>query len=117
MDMQMQGESGTPPTWDVFVVPGIGANIVPMISGALEATQEASIACGLVIGEIPENPAAGCDHLGLLGGTLAFGTFDAQLKAFLAACGRTDFYPDYDLVHHGLVVVPKPVPQTVQVNP
>ena len=117
MDMQMQGESGTPPTWDVYVTPGVGANVVPMISGALEAAQEASIACALILGTVPQNPTAGCDHLGLLGGTVAFGTLDAQLKAFLAACGRSDWYPDYDIIHGGLVVVPKQVGPTVLVNP
>ena len=113
----MAGETGTPPTWDVFVVPGVGANIVPMISNQLEWTQEASIACALIVGSIPENPAAGVDHLGFLGGTVAFGALDAQLKQFLKACGRTDFYPDYDIKAHGLVVIPTPVPQTVFVNP
>lgn len=117
MDMQLQGESGIPPTWDVYVVPGLGANIVPMISNLLEATQEANVACALILGTVPQNPTAGCDHLGFLGGTVAFGTLDAQLRAFLAACGRSDFYPDYDIKNHGLIIIPKPVPPTIMVNP
>jgi hypothetical protein len=117
MDMQMQGEGGTPPTWDVFVVPGVGANIVPMISGPLENTQEASVACGMQLGMCPQNPAAGCDYLGFLTGTVAFGTLDAQLRAFLASVGRSDFYPNYAIASHGLQVIPTSVPPTVVVNP
>lgn len=110
MDAKIQGETGTPPTMDFFVqpLPG-GGDIVPMISGAEEAQQEAYIATSIILNSIPQLVGVGVDHLGFLGGTLAFGALDAQIRQFLINCGRGDFYPDYNIVNHGLVVIPTKV--------
>ena len=109
MDAQLQGESGTPPTWDKYVVPGVGQNIVPMIQGAQEQLQEAEVAASLVLGGVPQNPSSGVDHLGFIGGTVTFGALDAQIRRALANVGRSDYYVDYDIQNHGLVLIPKKV--------
>jgi hypothetical protein len=109
MDAKLDGEGGTPPTWDLHVNPGVGLNIVPMIQGAAEQYQEALVAASLVLGGVPQNPTSGVDHLGFIGGTVTFGALDAQIRRALVNVGRTDYYADYDIVNHGLVVIPKKV--------
>jgi hypothetical protein len=110
MDAKLQGEGGVPPTWDFFVQAGTGgADIVPMISGDVEALQEVNVACTLVLGGVPQVPAIGVDHLGFLGGTVPFATLDAQIRKMLANVGRTDYYPDYNIVGGGLAITPRKV--------
>lgn len=113
MDAQLSGETGTPPTWDFALTLGAnGADSVPIITGALEAQQQAEVACYLILGSVKQIPAAGVDHLGFLGGEVNFGQLDAQIRQFLLNVGRNDFYPDYDIINHGLSVVPRKVTVT-----
>ncbi len=111
MDFQLASETGTPPTWDCAVVPlPGGGDYVPMISGAAEDAQEAEVACGLILGGVPQLDGVGVDHLGFLGGSVNIGQLESQIRAMLAAVGRTDYSPLFDIAPNGqLVVIPTKV--------
>lgn len=110
MDAQLQGETGTPPTWDFALTLGAnGADTVPILSGVQEAQQQAFVAAALILNGVPQLAGVGVDHLGFLGGTVSFGALDAQIRRIFANVGRTDFYPDYSIVNHGLTVSPTKV--------
>jgi hypothetical protein len=104
MDAQLVGTGiGTPatggfPVMDLYVPPApTGQHIVPIISGSVEAAQQAQVLCIMVLGSIPQLPAAGVDWTNFLVGTNGIGQLDAQIRANLKAGGHSNYYPAYNI--------------------
>ena len=104
MDAQMAGETVVAglPVWDFYV--DTVNMIVPMLTGALEAQQQAEVAATLILGSIPQLPQVGVDWPGFMGGQVTFPAIDSQIRDMMTKAGRSDYSPVYDLVN-GLLSV------------
>jgi hypothetical protein len=107
VDAQMNGEQMQAglPVWDFFVDTTL--MIVPMLTGALEAQQQAEVAAVLILGSIPQLPDVGVDWPGFLGGTVTFPSVDSAIRSMMTKAGHSDYAPDYTLVNGLLGVTAK----------
>lgn len=95
MDIEMNTEdiSGEFPIWDLKTEGGI----VPIMSGEKESLQEATLACFLEKGSIPQISEAGVEWPGFLTGAVTFGELDAQVRESLRKAGKSDYFPNYQI--------------------
>lgn len=102
MDLKVQAQDitlqGT--TWDVEVKDGI----VPIISGNEEDLQEATLACFLELGSIPQLPERGVPWTDFLTNNITFGELDSYIRESITDSGKTEFYPEYQIVDDALTL-------------
>lgn len=95
MDLKIQAQNitvqGT--TWDVKVDNGI----VPILSGDEEDIQNATLACFLELGSIPQLPERGIPWTEFLTGTITFGELDSYIRESLVDSNKSDYYPNYEI--------------------
>ena len=99
MDAQMASETNTLGvfSWDFFIDTAQG--IVPMITGANEDSQEASIAVFLTKDSTPQLAGSGqyVDWLGFFTEKISFGELDANIRQSLNNAGQSKFTPSYSM--------------------
>ena len=106
MDAALVGLGGSSPSVDLYVpAAATGQHIVPIITGKAENDQQAQVLCQLVLGAIPQVPAAGNDWPTFLTGpSPQLGQIDADIRATLKQGGHSDYAPDYDVINDQLTV-------------
>lgn len=102
MDFKMMSEKITDGTkiWDCKVTDGN----VPIISGTEEDQQTATLAGFLIRGTIPQIPEAGVPWTEFLSKALTFGELDYYIRESIRKSGKTNYFPQYDIVDDQLVM-------------
>ena len=97
---------GAYPTWDFVMVNGN----VPIVSGNLEASQQAAVGAFTQLGLIPQMPNVGQDWIGLITGTATLSQIDVSINDTLATNGKSSFAPSYSFKNDAISVsIKKPV--------
>lgn len=103
MDMKLSAMDTTSdyPTWDVSVKD----NIVPILTNEASDMQDATLACLLEYGSIPQLLQRGVDWTSFLTGEKTFGMIDAEIRESLRLAGFSEYRPDYQIQGDRLTLV------------
>ena len=110
MDAQVQStqllSAGAYPTWDFAYVNGK----VPILSGNLEASQQAAVGAFTQLGLVPQLTSVGQDWIGLATGNVTLSQIDISINDTLTTNGKAAFAPSYSLKNDSISVsIKKPV--------
>jgi hypothetical protein len=103
MDAMVTNTTSSPgayPVWDFVVASGK----VPIITGTVEASQQAAVTAYTQLGLIPQLGSVGVDWLGLLTGNTTLNNVDISINDGLIANGKGAFSPSYSFKNGGISV-------------